>query len=173
MNADPAATVVALPKAPGAYALLLRLDRPATLSIKGNDRRLAPGLYVYAGSARGPGGIRARVARHLRRPKPTHWHIDRLTAVAESVGVVAWPSGDECSLVAGLAGLKAATDIEIPAPGFGSSDCRTCPAHLMRLADEQTGAALDRVANVIQLAFPGAGAIEKVRIDHTPSKAMS
>ena len=44
---------------------------------------LAPGCYVYAGSARGPGGIRARVRRHLRPDKTPHWHIDQVTAYAK------------------------------------------------------------------------------------------
>ncbi|MFL5280923.1 MAG: DUF123 domain-containing protein [Rhodopila sp.] len=30
---------------------------------------LLPGRYLYAGSARGPGGMRARLDRHLRRNK--------------------------------------------------------------------------------------------------------
>ncbi|MCY4547764.1 MAG: hypothetical protein OXC28_05300 [Defluviicoccus sp.] len=49
-----------LPDAPGAYALILRLARETRLDIRTLGRPVLPaGLYLYAGSARGPGGIRA------------------------------------------------------------------------------------------------------------------
>ncbi|MFO8145391.1 MAG: DUF123 domain-containing protein, partial [Candidatus Syntrophosphaera sp.] len=51
------------------------------------------------GSARGPGGLAARIARHQREPKPRHWHIDYLRAHAELIAV--WYTvgslGRECS----------------------------------------------------------------------------
>ena len=60
---DPAA----LPGGPGAYLLLLALGRPLALAIRGLPPAiLPPGWYIYAGSARGPGGIRARLARRKR-----------------------------------------------------------------------------------------------------------
>jgi Uri superfamily endonuclease len=40
---------------------------------------LVPGRYIYAGSAYGPGGLKARVSRHMRRAKRSQWHIDQLT----------------------------------------------------------------------------------------------
>ncbi len=40
--------------------------------------QLAEGWYIYFGSAFGPGGLAARVDRHLRRHKTRHWHIDHL-----------------------------------------------------------------------------------------------
>ena len=126
-----------LPSGPGAYALYLRLDAEFPLPVLRLNRTvLEPGTYVYAGSAYGPGGIRARVARHLRREKIPHWHIDHLTVRAECVDVLTYPGGSECALVAALL----ADGAEIPVPGFGSSDCRNCAAHFLRLAvDFQTG----------------------------------
>jgi len=38
------------------------------------------GVYLYVGSARGFGGLKARVARHLRAVKKVHWHVDYLLA---------------------------------------------------------------------------------------------
>jgi hypothetical protein len=35
-----------------------------------------------------PGGLRARLARQMRRGKPIHWHIDRLTEAGTVLG--AW-----------------------------------------------------------------------------------
>lgn len=121
----PGATA-ALPAQPGAYALALALPQPVVLA-RGRLAGLVPaGLYVYAGSARGPGGIAARVRRHIRRDKRIHWHIDALTATAQ-IAAVAVPDGAECAIVARLlaAGFHPAI------AGFGSSDCRTCPSHLL------------------------------------------
>ena len=87
-----------------------------------------PGWYVYAGNARGRGGIRGRVKRHLRRGKPPHWHVDRLTEAAETMVAIAFAGGDECMLVQAL---LARPRFHAPVAGFGSTDCRVCPAHLL------------------------------------------
>lgn len=121
----------ALPVEPGAYALTFRLDGPVTLPISRlKNPVLAAGIYVYAGSAFGPGGIRARVSRHLRVEKKPHWHIDHLSTRAACIEVKTYPGERECALVADLL----AAGVDVPVPGFGSSDCRDCPAHLVRLA---------------------------------------
>jgi len=117
---------------PGAYALTFDVDVPIALPIATlGEPVLDPGLYVYAGSAFGPGGIRARVGRHLRADKEPHWHIDHLSSSAVCIDVKTYPGGQECSLVADLL----ASGAMVPLPGFGSSDCRDCAAHLVRLAD--------------------------------------
>ncbi len=95
-----AADAASLPAVPGAYLLLMAIARPLSLKM----RTLAPvvvppGWYVYAGNARGRGGIRGRVKRHLRRGKPPHWHVDRLTEAAETMVAIAFAGGDECMLV--------------------------------------------------------------------------
>ena len=121
-----------LPAEPGAYALTFSVDVPLALPIATlGTPALDPGLYVYAGSAFGPGGIRARVGRHLRADKKPHWHIDHLSSRAACIDVKTYPGGRECRLVADLL----ASGATIPLPGFGSSDCRDCEAHLVRLAD--------------------------------------
>jgi Uri superfamily endonuclease len=97
-------------------------------------RALAAGWFVYAGSARGPGGLKARLARHLRREKRIRWHIDQLTTRADALLALPFadgpgaPAPTECALIARLleSGLFAP-----PVNGFGSSDCRACPAHLL------------------------------------------
>jgi len=112
----------------GAYLLLLRLPRP--VAIRGRPswpESLTMSWYLYAGNAHGPGGLRGRLSRHFRAPKTAHWHIDRLTAEAE-LHAIAYPGRNECDLVAALETLSGIT---IPAPGFGSSDCRTCRSHLL------------------------------------------
>lgn len=123
-----------IPDAPGAYALILRLARETRLDIASLDRPALPiGLYLYAGSAWGPGGIRARVGRHLRRGKARVWHVDHLTEVAAIEDVVAFPGGRECAIVA------AATGASVPIVRFGASDCRRCEAHLLAVEPEIVG----------------------------------
>ena len=132
-----------MPDAPGAYALILRLARETRLDIASLGRPVLPaGLYLYAGSAWGPGGIRARVSRHLRKDKARVWHIDHLAETATVEDVVAFPGGRECAIVA------AATGASVPIARFGASDCRRCEAHLLavepHLVDVLTSIALDK-----------------------------
>ncbi len=118
----------AIPAGPGAYVLSIRLDAALALDMPAfAGATLAPGTYAYCGSAYGPGGLAARIARHMRKSKPAHWHIDRLTALGRIVAVGVAPRGRECDLV----DLLLARGAAVPVPGFGSSDCRRCAAHLV------------------------------------------
>ena len=118
-----------LPSEPGAYLLLLTLPGEVPLDITAvRGRSLPSDHYLYAGSARGPGGLRARLARHLRREKKPHWHIDRLTVTAERIRAFPFPGAQECTLVETL--LESGC-YHHPLPGFGSSDCRTCASNLL------------------------------------------
>ena len=69
-----------IPREPGVYALVLELSkwfrsRVGSLGVV----VLSPGTYVYVGIARGPGGLYARVRRHVAKEKRVRWHIDYLT----------------------------------------------------------------------------------------------
>ncbi len=141
-----------LPAAPGAYALLIAVSREISLPGKGGGMVvLAEGVYLYAGSANGPGGIRARARRHLKGAKAVRWHVDRLTNVFGVAAMLAVPGGRECRLIEWARDKGAMVN----APGFGSSDCRTCPAHLVRLGGEgEVDGWLERLAG----DCPGAAA---------------
>jgi Uri superfamily endonuclease len=134
-----------LPAVAGAYALLIDLGRPAPL-----PPRFAPalvvaaGAYLYLGSARGGGGIRARCARHMAGDKSLRWHVDWLTTRARRVRALAVPGGDECVLAAALLAAGAG----VPVPGFGSSDCATCPSHLLSLDPAAALAVLSSLGDV-------------------------
>lgn len=126
-----------LPRTPGAYVLIVALDEPLALAGHGPMRAvLDPGTYAYCGSAIGPGGIGARVSRHLRRDKRAHWHVDRLTNAGRVVSVRAVPGGRECDLLDEMLAVPGATT---PVPGFGSTDCRRCRSHLVRLPEIPEG----------------------------------
>ncbi len=123
------ASAASLPAGPGSYLLLIGLDRPFRLSIhRLSPARLATGWYVYGGSARGSGGLRARVGRHLRRGKVRHWHVDHLTEAAAALWAFPGPGARECDL---LRSLLARPGFAPAMPGFGSSDCRSCESHLL------------------------------------------
>ncbi len=120
---------------PGSYILISRLHEDTDISIGKMGRfTLAAGFYCYSGSARGPGGLERRLARHLRQHKKPHWHVDYL--LQHAVVVEIWTAGSldrlECFSVPALLGLPGAA---VPIPGFGSSDC-TCTAHLVRVASQ-------------------------------------
>ncbi len=139
-----------LPDAPGAYALLIELSRPYQPPIRRLAKpRLAAGRYLYGGSANGPGGIRARVRRHLKRRKAVHWHVDHLTKAFGVAAVVAVMGGDECAI---LAAARRWPGVCVPVPGFGSSDCPRCPAHLVSIPDELDLASLGPGDGVVVLA---------------------
>jgi len=122
-----------LPDAPGAYGLVIDVAatiRPAIGSLP--PFALPRGLYLYAGNAHGPGGIRARVRRHLTADKARRWHIDHVTNIHPPALVIVVAGGNECGLIEAALAWEGT---EVPAPGLGSSDCKTCPAHLVRLGD--------------------------------------
>jgi len=121
----------AAPSAPGAYILQIDLAKRVLVKIASQPPiRLSAGRYLYCGSAKGPGGIRSRLARHTRRGKSVHWHIDQLTEQGVVSGSWIVRNGEECDLVAMLAQLP------MPIPGFGSSDCGSCRSHLLYLPIE-------------------------------------
>ncbi len=117
--------------APGTYALLLRGEEPQEIAVGAlGEMTVRPDVYVYVGSAFGPGGLRARVARHVRGDGALHWHVDYLRAVTtlEAVWYTHDPERRECTWAEIL---RSQSDASVPVDGFGASDC-TCPAHLVR-----------------------------------------
>ncbi len=119
-----------LPVSAGTYALWFWLTAPLTLSVgRLGQVRLGPGLAVYVGSARGPGGLRARVGRHLRGDGRPHWHIDALTTQVPVTAVWYTQAAQRLECV-WVTQLLTVCDATIPGAGFGASDC-SCPAHLL------------------------------------------
>jgi Uri superfamily endonuclease len=115
---------------PGSYVLVARLSQHTILPVgQLGVFRFEAGFYGYCGSARGPGGLEARLARHLCRRKRAHWHVDYL--LQRAVVVEMWKARStqrlECLFAQALTGLSGA---RVAVPGFGSSDCN-CDAHLV------------------------------------------
>jgi Uri superfamily endonuclease len=114
---------------PGTYALILScgFSRPISIGCRG-ELLTRPGAYLYVGSALGPGGLAARVGRHMRPAASHHWHIDYLRAAMPITAV--WytydPTPREHQWAAIIQELSGA---QIPLARFGASDCR-CASHL-------------------------------------------
>lgn len=148
--------IQSLPTQPGSYALMLHLPQAQDLAVGRLGRFVLPaGDYIYLGSARGSGGLRARLGRHLRGNGKIRWHIDYLRQVTKVIGfgyildrrsaAGCTPTSDptECAWSQKLAAQPGSM---IPIPAFGASDCHLgCAAHLVFFpsADtEQFGALL-------------------------------
>lgn len=143
---------------PGAYALLLTIAEPLTLKVgQLGEMRLTPGCCIYAGSALGPGGLRARIAHHARIATCPHWHIDYLRRHAPLTEL--WYSYDPVRREHHWAALLQALGGAAPLPGFGASDCR-CPAHLFHFA---TPPAWPVFSEALQTRHP----------DHAPLERLS
>lgn len=115
----------------GTYALLLHATDEPIIEVGAlGDMSVRAGVYVYVGSAFGPGGLRARVERHVRSDGALHWHVDylRTETTLETVWYTHDPERRECTWAEIVRSLSGAS---VPMEGFGASDC-TCPAHLAR-----------------------------------------
>jgi Uri superfamily endonuclease len=113
----------------GSYIVILRSNenRPVLIGACG-QLQLRPGYYLYAGSALGPGGLRARVGRHLAGTGRPRWHIDFLRQVTLPHG--AWLHiGHDRQEHNWASALGNIADIEATTPGLGASDC-SCTTHL-------------------------------------------
>lgn len=127
-----------VPDRAGTYVLWFSLDQALEISVGLIGLvALAPGALAYVGSAMGPGGLRARLKRHVGAPSRRHWHIDYLTTACRPSAFYCAPGIRrlECVWVQALQAAGA----KVPVTGFGSSDCRRqCQSHLLRLPDGRT-----------------------------------
>ncbi|WP_218042169.1 GIY-YIG nuclease family protein [Infirmifilum lucidum] len=134
----------------GIYAMLIEIKFPLRFEFRKREVVLAPGLYVYVGSAKGAGGIRARVARHRRKDKKVRWHVDLVTVSPHarvSGAVCAKTAEPECILVPLLEEAGFSHVIK----GFGASDCkRGCASHFLRY--EGVGKCSDALLEVFREA---------------------
>ena len=114
----------------GVYVLVL--EAHGTVRVGRLGRQRFDGVYLYVGSALGPGGLK-RVERHravaLGRNKTRRWHIDYLLALGSLRGVFVIETSQkiECAVAQRLSRIA-----QPVVKGFGSSDCQCC-THLFRL----------------------------------------
>ena len=128
-----------IPKSVGSYVIVGRLDKGTDIVHKRlGSYYLLPGFYCYCGSAFGPGGLRARVQRHMNTDTKKFWHFDYLKGYLDIIEVW-WLAGGknrEC-LTAHI--LEEEAGAIVPIPGFGASDCRNaCKSHLLFFEDQES-----------------------------------
>ena len=123
-----------VPRLPGLYVLFVEVKEGFAASTRGRRFWLERGLYLYVGSARGPGGLRARLGRHAAREKRVWWHIDAVTssnnALVLGAAFLAWRNGGPAGsgMEAVVSGCLVSRGAK-PVPGFGASDDRMCSSH--------------------------------------------
>lgn len=119
----------ALPSESGTYVLILQLSRKSLIAVgKLGIFDFAPGTYGYVGSAMGPGGVAARVRRHLKMEKKAHWHVDHLRPAARIKAVVT-ATGTRILEHIWAGRLGRSPFRGKPVQGFGCTDCK-CRSHL-------------------------------------------
>jgi len=122
-------TELEIPVERGTYALMLQSHVSASLRVGALGRvTTCPGYYLYVGSAFGPGGLRARISRHIKRSKKLHWHIDYLRQHL-NLEEVWFDSYPVCQEHMWAEALGRSARIRAPFPRFGASDC-SCESHL-------------------------------------------
>lgn len=119
----------------GTYVLIISLDRDRSITVGRLGKMHFPrALYAYIGSAHGPGGIKARVERHIKKKnKRKFWHIDYLLEYAnvERVLII-----KDMRLECYIARMLQEFGFEY-IPSFGSSDCR-CKSHLFMIKNVES-----------------------------------
>ncbi len=121
----------------GSYQLYIRINKQIKLRIGALGSFIFPeGSYVYTGSAMK--NLLQRVERHKSKTnKKNRWHIDYLLASPDveifEVKIYESRQRKECYHNQKLLRKKGTF---IPVPGFGSSDCRDCPAHLVWIRND-------------------------------------
>lgn len=106
------------------------------------------GIYLYIGSAFGPGGLTKRIQRHNNPSKMIFWHIDylstnrnfKLISVIEIFSLIK----NECSIVNFLLNDIFLEDKISSISNFGSSDCHY-KFHLLFLKNKSVQEALKQI----------------------------
>jgi len=144
--------MTSIPPVKGVYIILGYLTRDKIINIGCLGRKLFKrGLYLYVGSARGPGGLKARVGRHLAKVKRVKWHIDYLTVDPDfkvlAVLYASSPSISERDIVETL--IKGGFSIAVKR--FGSSDDRRVISHLLYTPSIKLRNVIDRLISTLKM----------------------
>ena len=139
--------ILQIPRSAGIYILFIFIRKKITLSVGFlGSIEFPKGYYLYVGSALNPGGLEARITRHLKKEKKIFWHIDYLlnNEHAEIIRVKWFLTENrlECYLV-NLIFETSPLDL-MKIKNFGSSDCN-CKSHLL-FSEENT---LDKIIEFV------------------------
>jgi len=156
-----------IPGIKGSYCLIYQLNETISTRIgKLGKFDFQPGFYFYVGSAKGPGGLKARINRHFSVQQKKFWHIDYIKPYLTPVGYFYSNQIDkECEWAMLLKDLE---KFEIPVRKFGSSDCKNdCGAHLLMTSNTDPDLLIEIIThsacNFDQLIFLSGNFQPKVR----------
>jgi Uri superfamily endonuclease len=111
----------------GVYVLVIQVNKPVCVGVGALGKlSFKRGLYAYVGSAQN--NLELRVARHKKRDKPLHWHIDYLLQNPHGKVIKVFYRLDGKAEECRIADLLSRSGAE-PKDGFGCSDCH-CLSHL-------------------------------------------
>ena len=152
-----------VPAQSGCYVLVLLLQQRHQLTVgRRAPGEFPPGHYLYVGSAFGPGGLRARLDRHVSGSRRRHWHVDYLREVAQPVEV--WFQTQTASREHEWADCLSRGRELRPVVGFGVSDCG-CLTHLYHSKSLPAHAAFcRRLPRDLASAFP----VQRIRLSPQP-----
>ncbi|RLE53194.1 MAG: GIY-YIG nuclease family protein [Candidatus Methanomethylicota archaeon] len=138
-------------KVPGTYVLILEVKSPLIKDVGVlGELYFKPGVYAYAGSALGPGGLLGRISRHVNKSKRVKWHIDYLTTDGRvDVKAIVYTETylkHECCLAKNLAEYGEVVK------GFGSTDCKQgCIGHLVYFGEQDARSVVKITCDVFTL----------------------
>ncbi len=141
-----------IPASKGSYLLMFTLDQTLYIDIgKYREVFFQEGNYLYAGSAFGPGGLNARVKRHLSTDKKKKWHLDWIRPSLSFIsGWYILGKNLECEWSQKISRMDG---VFIPLFKMGASDCKQgCPAHFLGLSKGLTPQDVEQII----LTEPGA-----------------
>ena len=114
------------------YLLFIELSKPVSIQVGKLGRFSFPaGQYIYIGRAKK--NLEARLARHQRKDKTCHWHIDYILQYGNLKTTKTYDGDDECGLARFLASQPGVT---IPVRKLGSTDC-SCDSHFFKWDDRR------------------------------------
>ena len=149
------------PSTPGYYLLILKVRKETIIHTRGKRTfSLKPGIYFYIGSARGPGGLRARLYRHFKNNKnKLFWHIDFLTTHKNTdiIGYIAITLHKDKDLENILSNIM--KNYLKTIPGFGCSDKREDESHLFYCGET--------IVKCLSTIFTVLSSIQNKDIDYT------
>ncbi|MGQ4892793.1 MAG: GIY-YIG nuclease family protein [Candidatus Njordarchaeia archaeon] len=136
----------------GKYILLMEVSSNVSFNFSRRKKRvyLERGLYLYVGSAMGPGGLERRLMRHRRKEKKLKWHIDYLTAqknVSVFGAFILESSIPEWLIVEKLLEHGA---FSVAIDGFGATDSKA-GSHLLKY----NGKSRDGLVHMLEKIFVG------------------
>lgn len=146
----------------GTYVMYISLRRRRRLRVGSlGEQDFDRGVFAYIGSARGPGGLRGRLKRHMRLKRGAtsrHWHIDYVLSEPDSeiLGFHVIGRASEHLVAREVKKLARAT-----IHGFGCSDCR-CSSHFFYLGTgngvpKRVEGALRACKQISSISFIGPG----------------